>query len=627
MKIRILKHVLALALAAALILAPAGEYLAAQERQDSGLPVSPDGQAVIKSREEVIYAVAKPDGRIDSVYAVNHFTLAEAGKLTDYGNYTKVTNLTNTDPLVYVNNMVSGFVNEENFYYQGDMAETRLPWVFEIAYFLNGEKMRPQDLAGKSGKLDIHIKVRKDDDVDPVFYENYMLQISVALDAEKTREINAPDASLANAGKKKTVVFTVLPGKDADFSLSASVEDFAMECIEIAGMPFSMNVDLPETDGMLDEFDQLTDGIVRLNDGIGKLKSGIDQLKDGAESLENGSSDIKNGLAQLGGNSKGLLQASSQINSALAQVSSSLDSPSDQMDLSRLARLPKVLKQLADGLDQISGGLTELKEGFALAHGALAEAINELPDTMLNEDQIGALYMLVMSNDPGQLSVLDELVASYKAGIKAGMKVKGTYNYVREAFDEVEPSLEQVSENIDEISSALQDISDKMDEALTQMDMTRQLKQLMEGLTQLAENYEEFHKGLTGYMAGVDRLAAGYDEFHSGISSLDDGVGELQEGAARLHEGTQKLKDETAHIPERIEKEMDSLMKEYAGNDFELVSFTSPKNEKVDLVQFVIRCEGIEKGEETGSEEAESTRETLWDRLVNLFKGYFIFGS
>ena len=75
----------------------------------------------------MIYAVAKPDGRIDSVYAVNHFTLAEAGKLTDYGNYTKVTNLTNTDPL-YVNNMVSGFVNEENFYYQGDMAESRLPW-------------------------------------------------------------------------------------------------------------------------------------------------------------------------------------------------------------------------------------------------------------------------------------------------------------------------------------------------------------------------------------------------------------------------------------------------------------------------------------------------------------------
>ena len=69
--------------------------------QVSHLPVSMDGNVDIKSREEVIYAVAASDGSINAVYAVNHFAIARAGKLTDYGKFTRVTNLTNTDPLTY----------------------------------------------------------------------------------------------------------------------------------------------------------------------------------------------------------------------------------------------------------------------------------------------------------------------------------------------------------------------------------------------------------------------------------------------------------------------------------------------------------------------------------------------
>ena len=122
-------------------------------------------------------------------------------------------------------------------------------------------------------------------------------------------------------------------------------------------------------------------------------------------------------------------------------------------------------------------------------------------------------------------------------------------------------------------------------------------------------------------MDGVDELFYGYTEFHGGLSAFGDGIDDLYEGTSQLHDGTRRLKDETLDLPDIIQEELDSMLEQYTGSDFEPVSFTSPKNEKVALVQFVIKCEGIEKEEETEikGEEAESPHETIWDRFINLF--------
>ena len=618
MKINIYKTILIIGLAAALMFTPAGQGLAADKGSNSELPAASDGNAVIKGRDEVIYAVLASDGSVNDLYAVNHFSLEKAGCITDYGKYTKVTNLTDTGRLTYTDGAVTFNANTENFHYQGDMAEKVLPWIFDIKYYLNGAETGPQELAGSSGKLEIKITSKRNEAVDPLFYENYMLQISITLDTDKSSDIHAPDAVLANAGKNKVAAYTVLPGRDADISLSAMVRDFSMAGMEITAMPFSMNVEPPDTDEMLDDFTQLSDAISRLNDGVEDLTDGIARLKTGAGSLKKGSAGIKSGLSRLDANSGQLLQASSQIGGALTQIVSSLNNASgdisEGMDLSELALLPGVLSQLADGLKQTAGGLTEFKGGFTAAHGALAGAIQEIPDTQISEEQVMLLYA---NTDASQYALLNQLLASYTAGLT----VKGTYNFVKDAFDAVEPAIDEVSASITAISAALDEISEKANDALSDMDMTRQLAQLTAGLSQLEKNYGTFHKGLKDYMAGVSGLSGGYEEFHSGLASFGDGISDLYDGVSELHDGTEKLKDETIDMPDIIQSEIDDMLDQYTGSDFEPVSFTSPENKKVDLVQFVIRTEGIEKPEETGEEAAETIRETIWDRLLALFRG------
>ena len=114
--------------------------------------------------------------------------------------------------------------------------------------------------------------------------------------------------------------------------------------------------------------------------------------------------------------------------------------------------------------------------------------------------------------------------------------------------------------------------------------------------------------------------SSGYDDFQ-GLSSFRYGIGELYEGVGELHDGTTKLSDETAKIPDTIQSEIDYMLDEYTGSDFEPISFTSPKNEHTVLVQFVLKCDGIEKPKETKSVEVEVKNETFWDRLISLFTG------
>lgn len=614
MKSKALKFILSVGLAVIISLIPAGLPLAAGESAASGKSAAGvEGNAEIEGKDEVIYATLASEGGVRAIYAVNHFVIGKAGSVTDYGDYTLVANLTDTTPLTQTGDAVTAGANAENFYYQGDMATTDLPWIFDITYSLDGVKTAPQELAGKSGELEIRIVTRQNAVVNPVFYENYVLQISITLDTESCGAIKAPDATVASAGKNKVAAYTVMPGKDADISLSATVRDFNMTGIDISAMPFSMSIDLPDTDSMIKDFTALSAAISDLNDGVGGLSDGVAELKTGADKLKNGSSDIKTGLSQLSGNSGQLIQASSQISGALAQLASSLNGAPEGMELGDLTQLPQGLTQLARGLDQISGGLVELKGGFSSAYKALDGAIQGIPEATANQEQIAALYT---RTDPSQHALLDQLIASYTAG----QTVKGTYNQVKGAFDAAGPAIDKLSASIDTISATLDGMSEKISAALSGMDTMRQLERLSAGISELAQNYAAFHNGLKDYMNGVGALSSGYADFHKGLSSFGNGVGELYDGVTGLHDGTARLSGETAEMPDMIQSEIDDMLEQYTGSDLEPVSFTSPKNGHTDLVQFVLKCDGIEKPEETKSVEAESAGETFWDRLTALFK-------
>ena len=90
---RIIAGCMTAALCAVLLLAP-GVQAAEQAEQMETL-------GTIAAREEVIYSILDGEGAVQSVYAVNILDVTEPGAISDSGDYTEVTKLTNLRDLTY----------------------------------------------------------------------------------------------------------------------------------------------------------------------------------------------------------------------------------------------------------------------------------------------------------------------------------------------------------------------------------------------------------------------------------------------------------------------------------------------------------------------------------------------
>ncbi|NKE06874.1 YhgE/Pip domain-containing protein [Bacillus selenatarsenatis] len=563
----------------------------------------------ITSKDEVVYATLKSNGDLDDIFVVNTLEVAKAGKILDYGLYSSVKNLTDLSELDQKGQAVTINAPEGKFYYQGNMEDnTELPWDIEISYLLDGREVEASELAGKEGNVEIKIQTAANEKADSVYFENYLLQISLQL-SNSYQNIEAEGGMVANAGKNKQITFTVMPGQEEEFTVEAEVENFEFTGVDIAAVPSTLPIDTSEMESMTDDMSALSDAIKELNDGVADLKSGVSQLNNGAASLRDGSAKYKNGVMELNGSSSQIVGASSSIGDALKQISTSLSGDSAQMDVASLSELPAVLTQLASGMNQAADGLTTLRENYAKAYGALDGAIKGIPAHEVSEKEIEALY-----SSGADASVVNKLVESYAAA----QKVKGTYSQVQEAFAAVDPSLKQVSGSVTEMSSGLTAIAGELSASLKDMDMSG-LEQLQKGLTELSSKYGEFHSGLVGYTGGVSKLAASYNQLHSGIASLADGTGELNDGVEQLHNGTSELHQETKNLPEQMKQEINEMIKEYDKSDFEPVSFVSTKNEKVTSVQFVIKTEAIEKEEPEEKKAKPEKKKGFWDLLMELF--------
>ena len=610
-------------MAAAYMIVPANVALTAENTENSANSTiiasaantaATAADAAAANKEEVIYASLTSGGQVSDVYAVNHFEVTGAGKITDYGDYAALINLTNTDLLQKEGDTVAFPSGEGDFYYQGNMRTTELPWIFDVSYYLDGVVTRPEDIAGKSGAIEIRMTTKANENVDPTFYENYILQISVQLDTGKCDAITAPGGVIASAGKNTMIVYTVMPGKDADITISATARDFAMGGIEISGMPFTTGITMPDTDGMMEDMYALPAAINSLDEGVKELTDGVSEMSNGADELAAGSSDFSVGLTQFSEKSTELTAASAQINKALSDIAASMTGSGSEINMGDLALLPGGLSQLAQGLDDISGGLQDLKTGYSAAYTALDSAIAGIPDQKIAESDINGLYAVV--TDPDQQAILGQLVGYYASA----QTVKGTYAQVQEAFASVDTSLNTLSGSVDTISGSLTGISTQMGAALSGgTDLTGQLQKLAEGLAALSISYGQFDAGLVQYMNGAGTLATGYSELNDGITSLSDGIGELNDGTKELYEGTNKLNESVSDLPEQMQVEIDALMADYDKSDFVPVSFISEKNENTSLVQFVFMTTAIELKEETSVAVTESKELTLWDRLLQLF--------
>ena len=587
--------------------------------------------------EEVIYAKLDAAGEPLSAYAVVALNGDAGESVTHYGAYTAVENLTDTSALAYEDGAVTATIPEGGrLYYQGTLESFELPWDIAIGYELDGRSISPAELGGQSGALEMTLSVKPNGNAPGAFADEMMLQITVTLDASLCKNITAEGATVANAGGDKTLAFTVLPGAEAEYTVTADVEDFTMAGLTIAGVKYDIASAMGDTAEITDGVGQMTDAISQLSDGASQLASGAGSLRSGAGSFGSGLSTLSAGSAELVAGSEQIAGALSQISASLPGAGAGADAEAAAaaaaaagmdpeaaaaagaqsagagmtLDLSALAQLPAGLEQAADGLEQAGAALAQLAEGYGAAYPALAQAVEAIPEPSVSEEDIGALMALAPDNE-----ALAALVANYQAA----QTVKAVWAQASAAFEAVQDNLPTLAEGVNSAAASLRQTAQQISAAMSatggQIDLSG-LLQLTSGLSQLAQSYSAFHEGLVSYAGGVDALSANWSSVYSGISSLASGAGELSDGVAALNE-------ETSKIPELIDELTGGSAEDESADASAQASFLDERNEDTASVQFVIMTEGISEPEAeeepAPAEEDKGFFAELWDRIVALF--------
>ena len=616
-------------------------------------------------KEEVIYANLTSSGDIEKIYAVNIF---EDKDIVDYGVYETVKNMNTMDKINYSNGKITIQNSEDKLYYQGIMKQnTEMPWTIKVRYKLDGVEYAPSELAGKSGKLEISISIKENKNCKKNFFENYALQTVVQLDTNLCENIKSDEATMANVGGLKQLTYTILPGNEKDIKITSDVTDFEMSEIQVNGINLNLGLDKDsiDTSSLTGELDKLKDAVNDLDDGANELNDGAKKLDDGAVTLTDGIKTIQDGLDQLNSKSSSLTSGSSEVLSALKTIQSSLNNVStSSKDLKQLSSASTSIKS---GIDSLVKGLKTVDSSIDTYNSSLKKAgLNSASELAQKNKQ--ALSALGITNTQrklysaytsgGSQAVSAELAKLAQAGdseavelykqVSAG-NTDAVTQYVQAAgkLISVETLLKADASYIEGSSKLINGIDAQMstssgqttlmsgavslqtnykkfdasiqDSVSSLNNLMANMTQLKNGINKLTDNYATLDSGIKEYTSAVNKITNGYSKVYEGALDLVSGTHSLYKGTTELTDGTGEFKGETSDLDSKVDDEVDSMIDNFAGGDFEVESFVSDKNTDVDSVQFVIKTEAIKK-EEVKVEEEKTEELNFWQKLLNLFR-------
>lgn len=562
------------------------------------------------AKEEVIYAMADASGKVTDAEAVNIFA---GGDIVDYGDYSAVKPLNTNDTITQNGDQIAFSSTADKVYYQGTMKNAALPWNISIRYYLDGKEYAPQDVAGKSGALEIRFSVTKNESCGGSFYDDYALQASFTLDTERCQNIVSNGATVANVDSDKQLTYTILPGKGIDTVITADVTDFEMDAAAINGVRLNLDVDVDDTD-LMDKVDELVSAIGDLDDGAWELHDGTEELYDATKTLNSKVGDLHSGVGDLtagaGDLYTGLTDITAQNQQAdqlyLGYVKSQADSIYLAYVTTQADALYAQVAAQAVREQLIQSGYSEAQADAYLQTADGQTLVAQTVSNMTEEQKAQILNAAVAKlTDEQKKQILQGAVASLTEEQKAE---------IREAY------IQQMM--------ASDDVTSQINAAVATVSAAKQVSELKGQL----DSYGVFYQGLVAYTDAVSSAAAGakslklnMDTLYSNtgklklsVGELSDVVGELYDGTGELTDGTTEFVDKTSDMDTQISDEIDSMTASLSGGDGDAESFVSEKNTNVNTVQFVIKTAAIEKAETTTDNTVESAPLTFWQKLLRL---------
>lgn len=556
-------------------------------------------------KEETVYLISGTDGAVKQTIVMDHlFNQDGAATLEDETTLSDIQNVKGNETFTQNGQKLTWQADGKDIYYRGSSQE-QTPVTQKVTYYLDGEEIAPEELAGKSGK----VTIRFDYENHAVYTEEVngeKIEVKVPFAAitglvldDNFSNIQVTNGKIKQNGDSNVVMGYALPGlaeslkvEESDFSeevelpeyfeVSADVEKFSLS----TAMTFVVNAtDFTDLQGISTA--DLDEKIAELSDASGQLEDGSKELADGVNTLKNSLGDFSDGMKELSNGLNDYTDGSEQINSGILQVKDGVDLLAGSKDAlsSGISQLKDGSASAADGADALVSGSSSLLTGtkklnsgasdLAAGTSALADGASALASGASDVNS-GASALASGTTDLlsgiGELSKGVDQVNSGASDLAAGAAQLDAG--VDLLVDTLGDMSQELSDNEAAILSQFQ--TDAIKGLLAQLDAKYADGVTAENLAEVTQAVAENEAVLLGTLQylGYDQATAQatYDNLLSGlyqaqgaisvltsiseklesntsnVEALAAGSESLKQGAAQLSQGTAQLSQGTSQL-------------------------------------------------------------------------------
>lgn len=325
---------------------------------------------VVPSVDEAYYVLMDHYGNPRDASIVKTYQLNGASKITDYGSYTAVNNLTDrTEASEQDGSLTFDFGENapDRFYFEGktELPFQKLPWTISVRYFLNGVPKKAEQIAGENGEVEIRISGHPNAAASEYAKNNYMMTCVAAFNLNDILSLDAPDAQIQTVGNLRAAAFLWLPGEDQEYTMRIGTESF-----ETDGLTFMMG---PLNSGRLSDITELQEKKEEIQDSWDDMNSAVDDVLDSLDTMRSSLHVAADGLQELN-------TAREDIHSKKSRFYGDLDSFLGSMDglTASLSPLSGHVNSANNTVADVRSNLTELNDALLETQKHLDEARSTL---------------------------------------------------------------------------------------------------------------------------------------------------------------------------------------------------------------------------------------------------------
>ena len=279
--------------------------------------------------DETMYVNLDYYGKTTKVNVVKEVNLNGLGKITDYGNYINVENMSTSDAPVLGDGSVTWNLPEGQkgrFYYKCTMDNEQvvLPWDFDVSYKLNGVPTDGDKLAGAGGLIEIHVKATPNDNANLYYRNNMMLMVTVPVDMSKCYSVDADGAQIQSLGSTTAAVFSALPGEEGDYTVRIGTDSFETTGVIMAMAPGTID-DLNHIKDLKEAKDTWKDAGDALYDSLEQMAKSVESMRDGINQVQSGVSSAESARQKWSANKDSILAGNDQTLESLTALSQQLE--------------------------------------------------------------------------------------------------------------------------------------------------------------------------------------------------------------------------------------------------------------------------------------------------------------